>query len=308
MLFRSSSSRAPSPCRLRAVPPSCRLCAVRRRTRAAFLALLTLLAAAGMSPQAASAQTPLWTRPYTPDQLTVQGLRPILDAPGLARDFFPTGALFVAGSVSLTDRLELVADLPVGHYRAETPNRPDVRSTALGNPYVGLGYASFRVPVFFEVGVRLPVAEADTALAFARATDLERRYAFAPEQLTVEAAANVRVPVAGRFNVRLRGGGFVFDNPRTRDVGVRYAVQGWYEGRLFVVGAGLTGRLNVTGVADFPERNAHDLGATVLVDLRYVQPGAYLGIPLTPAARNNVDVVAGVTLAVPVGDFVRPRR
>jgi hypothetical protein len=297
MLFRSSSPSVPSPRRLRAGGGGL------------LAALVLLLVAAGLGgPLSASAQTPLWTRPYTPNQLTVQGLRPFLDAPGPARDFFPTGALFVAGSVSLTDRLELVADLPVGHYRIETPNGSDVQSTALGNPYVGVGYASFRVPVFFELGVRLPVADPDTALAPARAADLERRYAFAPEQLTIEAAANVRLPVTERFNVRLRGGGFVLNDPATRDVGVRYALQGWYEGRLFIIGAGLTGRLNVTGAADFPERNAHDLGTAVFVDLRYVQPGAFFGIPLTPATRDGVDVVAGVTLAVPVGDLLRPGR
>ena len=78
----------------------------------------------------ASGQT-IWSRPYEPNQIAVEAIVPDADDASVL-----SGATFLTGTVSLSDNVELAAELPVARY---SPTRGQI------------GRASCRERVYCEV-------------------------------------------------------------------------------------------------------------------------------------------------------------
>lgn len=251
----------------------------------------------------ASVAQSLWSTPYVPNQVALEVLQPGLSGgPDEDVDLL-TGAATLWGSRLLNDRTTLVAGVPMARYAADTPAGA-VSEQLIGNPYVGLGVSSTRVPLLVELGARLPLAPPQPAAARAGAVaDLAHREAFAPDLLSAQLILNARWDWTRSAGLRLRGGPLgtlsTPDDARTTELYLRYGVQGWYEGERLIVGLGITGRALATerGGA-FSDRTIHQATGTLIVNGPRVQPGVLFRTPINGPDSDATDLVVGLTLSV----------
>ena len=270
---------------------------VRFLVAAAWLALALVPASRAQS---------LWSTPYVPNQITLEVLQPTLQSAPTEDISLLTGASTLWGSYLLTDRTTVVVGMPVARYRSTLESEPstDVAETQIGNPYVGVGMSSTRVPLLVELGVRLPLApDASATTRAGQATDLVHREAFTPNLFSAQIIANARWNWTRRFGLRFRSGPLLTtptqDAPGTTEVYARYGVQAWQEGDRIVAGVGLMGRalLSERG-GSFGNRTTHQATGTLIWNLPSVQPGLLLRLPINDPSGTDVDVVVGLTLSV----------
>lgn len=263
-------------------------------------ALLSLALVPGSQAQS------LWSTPYVPNQIALEVLQPTLSS-GPDEDISVlTSANTLWGSHLVNDRTTVVVGVPVAYYQSTVEGDPptDLTDTQFGNPYVGVGVSSTRVPLLIELGVRLPLAaEATAATRAGRAVDLVHREAFAPHTLSAQITLNTRWEWSRTTSLRFRGGPLLTlptqDASGTTEVYTRYGVQGWYEGDRLIMGLGLTGRALISerGGA-FADRTTHQASGVFIVNLPRVQPGLLIRAPINGPGSDDVDIVAGITLSV----------
>lgn len=242
------------------------------------------------------AQT-LWSRPYEPNQLTVEAIVPDAATEGTAL----SGATFVTATVSLSDNVELAAELPVARFR---PSGGGARaSTALGNPFVGLGLSSTAVPFLFQLGARVPVAPSNRAAPIGAAADVGHTPAFGPDEFTLSGLINTRFELSRYSTVRLRTGPEFGTRPsptgpdRLRRWGLHYDAQIWREGERFITGLTFTGQSELSRAA-----SRHHAMLSLMGNWSLVQPGLLAGASLNDLFREGTFVpIVGLTLSVSYG-------
>jgi hypothetical protein len=243
------------------------------------------------------AQT-LWSRPYEPNQFAVEALVP--DAASDAAAL--TGATFVTGTFSLSENVEVTGELPVARYR---PSADGARTTtAIGNPFVGVGLSSTTVPVLVQIGARLPVAEVNPATPIGQAADVGRTSAFRPEEFALSGLLNGRLEVGRYSTLRLRTGLEFGSRPsatrpdRERRWRLHYDAQLWREGDRLITGLSFTGqaRLSASG------STRHHALVSVMGNWNLVQPGLLVGTSLNDLFRRGTwTPIVGLTLSVSYG-------
>ncbi|WP_143815356.1 hypothetical protein [Longibacter salinarum] len=259
------------------------------------MAWLILIVAASALP--ATGQT-LFTRPYLPSTLSVEAVRPAYENGQLSST---TGALFFTGSYTLDKNIELIGELPVAHADGETISS----TTALGNPLLGLGLSSTRIPFLVEIGVRFPVSSGDVATQLAQAADYGRGAAFLEKEKQAYLLANTRFMLGRKTSIRLRSGlAFgIFEEADTsgtdvtqRDLRLRYAVQVWREGDRLITGASFTGRGITTAPGSYSDKSRHHFAFSALLDFERIAPGITIGIPLNAEDRELASFIFGASL------------
>lgn len=242
----------------------------------------------------AKAQT-LFSRPYQPNQVAIETIVPDADdASG------GTGTMFVTATASLTENIELATELPVAR------NGAGSGSSAVGNPYLGLGLSSTKVPFLLEVGTRLPTAPNNAASSIGRASSFARTPAFDPNELGLSTLVNRRLRLGRRSSLRLRSGLSYTSresgptNDRSRDWIFHYEGQVWREGDRLITGLTFTGRALLTS----PGTANHHAGLSLMGNWNRVQPGLLLGTALDPLFdRNELAPYVGITLSISYGRF-----
>jgi hypothetical protein len=243
------------------------------------------------------AQT-LWSRPYEPNQLTVEAIVPDAATEG----DFPSGVTFVTGTASLSDNIELTAELPFARYRPSAEGAGT--TTALGNPFVGLGLSSTTVPFLFEVGARIPAAPSNEAARIGGAADVGRTPAFGPDEFSLSALVNGRLEV-NRFSTARFRTGFEFSSrpdpsapDRIQKWRLRYDVQLWREGERFITGFTFTGRTRLSRAGT----SQHHASFSIMPNWNVVQPGLLAGTSLDDLFGDGRWVpFVGLTLSVSYG-------
>ncbi len=254
----------------------------------------------GLSMQALG--QPIWTRPYAPNRISVEMLRPALNGPG-SEELAPfTGAAFVAGTFLTSERMGLTAELPIARYARDAADAVPASESVLGNPYLGLDITGDRTPVLLELGVRIPViSDTSAATTLGTLSDADRGDAFAANLFTAQALLNYRWMFWRVYSLRMRGGPQLAvgtsDDAATDLIG-RYGLQVWREGERFIWGLGATGRAQVTGSGSFDDRTVHHAGGTFLLNFERAQPGLFIQVPLNSDVGDRVDWVFGITLSV----------
>lgn len=241
----------------------------------------------------------LWAPPYTPNQVVVEGVRSELPE---ASSSILSGATFFTGTHSFTDHVEVAAEVPIArHTASDAPT-----STALGNPYLGLGLSSTTIPILLELGVRIPVAPASTALHAGRAADVGRTPAFARDAFSVSALANGRLPLGRTTSLRLRAGPTYVPSPRDttgqtdrRNWLLHYSAQLWREGDALLLGLSLTGRVLLTAPGSY-RNSRHVLVGSFMANGTRFQPGLLMGLSRQEDA-DDVHLLVGLTLAFSYG-------
>lgn len=258
------------------------------RMRVLFSALLLSLLSLP-----AGAQT-IFSRPYVPNQVAVETIVPNADdAEG------GTGAMFVTATASLTGNIELAAELPVAR------NGSGTGSTTVGNPYLGVGLSSTKMPFLLEIGARLPTASNNLGAATGRAASFGRTPAFGPEEVVLSALANSRIRLSRQSTIRVRTG-FSYasresaPNDRSRDWLFHYEGQLWREGNRLITGLTFTGQALLTS----PGTTNHHAGLSLMGNWNRVQPGILIGGALNPLfSRGELVPYAGITLSISYGQL-----
>lgn len=249
-------------------------------------------------PESATAQTQ-FTRPYLPSVVSVEVVRPAFEDETLSAD---TGALFVTGSYTLNENVEVVGELPVARAGGEGLQT----TTTLGNPLFGFAFSSTRMPILVEVGGRLPVAKDNLAARLGGTADYGRGSAFLQDERQVYLLGNTRYQFSQQVSIRVRGGLVysVFENEvdgaqRTeKDLRLRYSAQAWREGDWLLLGVTFNGRGTTTAPGGYGGKSTHHVAATAIVDIGKIAPGVTVGVPLDGSARDVAPFIFGFSVDV----------
>ncbi|WP_103026614.1 hypothetical protein [Salinibacter altiplanensis] len=259
-----------------------------------LLVLLISIAGMGVLAVPAQAQT-IWSRPYQPNQIALEAVVPDLPADDASA---ASGAAFLTATRSLNDNVELAVELPVARYATDA-----TASTAVGNPYVGIGLSSSSRPILLELGIRIPAAPTNEALRAGQRADPGRTAAFRDESVAPSALLNGRLPLGRRASLRLRTGLTYASADRLDEEGTEnrwrlpYSAQLWWNGERFMSGLSVEGRPRLSGSE--PDRSTHRAVVSVMLDGGRVQPGLLAGTGLDPLVQDGRFVtVAGLTVSV----------
>lgn len=237
---------------------------------------------------------------------------------------FFTSRLLLSGQYPVTERLRLVADLPVGRFKidedeVETSEDVSLGSTEVGNPYLGIeGKTGTAVTV--GGGIRLPLASTEDdpgggedtdpilqalALLTGSIADIGRLEAFSEKTFTARSYGHYTFRSPQGMNLRLRGGLSLLvpteDTDRRENIVlVDYGGRAWYGGDRLRVGAGLGGRTNLNADEEesFDERSVYFLDATVQVRFGQMRPGAVVRVPLSDEPSDVLGYAAGLSVSV----------
>lgn len=254
---------------------------------------LTFALLLGLLVPSADGQT-IWSRPYQPNQFAVEALVP--DAADDAA--LLTGATFLTGTLSLNDNLELATELPVARYGATSDGVSS--TTAVGNPYLGIGFSGSRIPILFEIGARLPTAESNDATQIGRTVDPGRTAAFRPDEFVLSGLLNGRVQIGRNSSVRLRTGMAYASQSRSsasrrRDWRLHYDAQLWREGDRLITGLSFVGRATVSD----PRDTQHHAVLSFMGNWNRVQPGVVAGTSLNDLIQDGTfSFFGGLTLSI----------
>jgi len=241
----------------------------------------------------APAQT-IWSRPYEPNQMAVEVFVPELPNDEAS---FPSGATFLTATRSFTDNVELAVEVPMARYTSDGTS-----ASAVGNPYVGLGLSSTRLPLLVELGARIPAVPTNAAQTVGQRTDLGRSAAFRDETISLSGLLNGRVALGRHISLRLRTG-LTYTSAQTDSTDgahywtVPYSAQIWREGNRFVTGFSVVGR-PASNTAPNHHDALHRAVLSVMLDGDQLQPGLVLGTGLAPLFTDGrVVLVGGLTLS-----------
>ena len=264
----------------------------------ALVAFVVLLAASWP----AYGQT-IWTRPYQPNQVAVEWVVPSFEDESVNG---VTSAAFFDVTHSLTNNVELMGELPVAYYSADVEGAT-TSTSAVGNPYLGVGLSGTTTPFLLELGVRLPVAPDNEATGAGGFADVGRGSAFRHDAFNASALFNWRIPFGRRTSLRIRTGGVFASYPDStdnteRDFRLRYSAQLWRTGDPILLGFSAAGRVSFSTPDTAPPTNTrHTLAGSVMVDFEAVQPGILVGVALDDDVRDVASFFVGLTLSTSYG-------
>jgi hypothetical protein len=262
----------------------------------------------------AAAQS-LWIPRDRDHAVMLEYLRPSQE--GIDGDLF-SGAAFVSGRFPLSPHAAFLVELPAARERGVSNSGTALNyfgypvyapsATArlsVGNLYLGVESKPRSIPVYWELGVRIPLVSGTVtnspAILTGRFADVARSDAFVSRVAGVQAAFNVGEITPSRIEYRLRLSP-VLDIP-TRESGPfnTYFAYAWligYHGPHARVGSAISGRFRFTNTSGNVARSSQEqveLHADFLPG-RF-RPGLDFRLPLGQGA-DSVSVVLGVSLSV----------
>lgn len=280
---------------------------------------LALAAMALASPGRAQGQH-LWSDRSSDRAIQLEIVRPELADEGPMK--FPSTAWFLSYRHRLSESVLLVGELPIAYGRMEgrsvlvdtdfdgVPDAlggPSVSATRAGNPYLGVEIGRRSSRGFVELGVRAPIAAAESdeeelALLVGLLSDIDRWEAFLPDVVPVTALGNYRYVGASGFGIRVRAGPSAWlatESEQDSELFAMYAIQAFYEGPRASLGAAVSGRAILSeSDLDLAERTIHQLGLDAAVNLGRVRPGARILVPVDDDLNDFVDFSLELHIAV----------
>ncbi|MFQ5866093.1 MAG: hypothetical protein ACE5IW_12785 [bacterium] len=224
------------------------------------------------------------------------------DINGSDNTTFLTSAIFLSLRLPLGERVFFVADLPFVHAGLDFRFRDNVSESMIGNPYLGLEFRRQDVPVFAEIGLRGPLAsDKFFPSRVGIFSDFGRLEAFLPDVLSILGAVNFRPNLTSDLFVRLRTGPSLLINTEDVDNSELYLIYSAlliYDGKIFGIRGGFTGRLIFTDEGDIGERTFVEFGLTASLALGNVHPGGHFRLPLEDDLSEVLDFVFGIHVGV----------
>ena len=218
-----------------------------------------------------------------------------------------SGSIFLTGRYTVGKNFVLVADLPIA--RGELDYGSDVSSsqTQLGNPYLGAEYYLAESPLFFELGLRLPITPDGKTISTITGiySSLDRIEAFSSDIFPVSAAANYKTISKSKILLRARSGINLWFNSieigahREPAVSVDYTLQTGYAGEALNIIVGLTGRIDASSHTELREKqHLLQYGAAITVPFGRFRPGLNFKIPGNRTTERLTDYVVGLNFGI----------
>lgn len=253
----------------------------------------------------ASAQS-IWMTAPAGNYLGIEILKPDVKGP---QDYsFISSAIYLYGRISVSERVQLVADVPLAHGGFDF-NGPffneSISETTIGNPFIGFSFTPEHEKVNTTIGIRLPVTPNSKpfAASFGSIADIHRAEAFAPDLLTGVLHFSYRHTSPRNVIFRLLGGPvFWFDTGDVLgddlEILLDYSAQIGFGNQRLTLLLGFNGRFGVTTEGDFGDRSFHHIAGTVTFHGNRLHPGIEIRIPVDNPVNDFYNVVFGLTMGV----------
>ncbi len=243
--------------------------------------------------------------------LSIEIIKPVRSIDSLLGEVQPdfttfSGSIFLTGRYAVGKNFVLAADISIASGKFKGEEYKDYGQTIMGNPYIGAEYYLPETPLFFELGMRIPIVQEGKHLAGISGiySDFDRAEAFLPDIVPVYAAMNYETISKSKILLRVRTGvNLWFTNKewethRNPILLVDYTLQTGYMHERVTIVAGLTGRLDASSDPKYDEKS-HILqyGATVTVPFGNFRPGVNFRIPGNKYTEGLIDYVIGFNLA-----------
>lgn len=244
------------------------------------------------------------------NSVSIEFCKPFLQRDSLGTFLTPgfsalSGALFITGRYNVTKNVTLVGEIPLVNgkfeYDDDDLNSQSESGIKFGNPYIGGEYALPKSPLFFELGLRIPVVQQDPivgTLVGVRA-DIDRSEAFFKDIVPVYGAVNFKTVTESNILFKLRAGGNVwfnarklgFDSPQV--FSVDYTLQTGYVNKRVNILLGLTGRYDSDSGPQYPDKYTFlQYGLMITVPYKNFRPSFSVRVPGEDADKFFNYVVA----------------
>lgn len=244
--------------------------------------------------------------------LSIEIIKPVVDIDSLAGMVEPdfttlSGSIFLTGRYAIGKNFVLAADISIASGKLDSEKfEPSGTQTIMGNPYIGAEYYLPETPLFFELGMRIPIVQSGKPIAFFSGvySDLDRAEAFTSHIIPVYVAVNYETISESKILFRARTGVNLWfrskeqETYRDQIVLVDYTLQtGYYDPRVTII-VGLTGRLDVNSDPRFKGKgHLLQYAATITVPFGNFRPGINFRIPGNKLTEDLIDYVVGLNLS-----------
>ncbi|HMS34106.1 MAG TPA: hypothetical protein PKC91_08465 [Ignavibacteria bacterium] len=216
-----------------------------------------------------------------------------------------SGSIFLSGRYSLkkNKNITFVSDIPLSHGYLDDTTNLNGSEWAFGNPYIGAEFDITESPVYFQLGLRLPLAPYDQGLAeFAGSvSDLDRSEAFLAHVFPIYGAVNFETVSDNKILFMARTGLDIwFNNDTLRiqsnpSVRFDYAVQTGYLDKNLNVILSLVGRKDLSSNELVTEKiNIIQYGLSIVVPYKKIRPALSFRFPGNSETDNVFNFVIGL--------------
>jgi hypothetical protein len=195
----------------------------------------------------------------------------------------------------------------IGYYYYGWSGRRNVRSTSIGNPYLGFDFGKTRDIVTASVGTYVPIRSGThtKALLSGQRIDQDRAESFGIESLYLTGKLYRNIWISSNNLVRL-GIGPSLEIPwgdsygsRAMESYLHYDAQVWMESKVITIGTGLSGFLWLTADNfDLGDHTQHQFGFSACINTGRVYPGLHFRVPLDRNLGIYLNYVYGINLTV----------
>lgn len=236
-------------------------------------------------------------KPFTPEINVGSHVIPTLS--------FWSGSYFLSGRYSLpkNKNITFVADIPVSHGYLDDTLNLNGSEWEFGNPYIGAEFDIPKLPVYFQLGLRLPLAPDDQGLAeYAGAlSDFDRSEAFLAHIFPIYGAVNYETVSDNKILFTVRAGINLWFNDDTLSVQsdpyvwFDYQAQTGYMDKNLNVILSAVGRKGLSSNASEVDKpNIFQYGLSVVVPYKKIRPGLSFRFPGNNRADQLINFVVGL--------------
>lgn len=220
---------------------------------------------------------------------------------------FWSGSVFLSGRYSLpkNKNITFVADFPVAHGLIPDTIVTNGSETIIGNPYIGAEFDIPQSPIYFQLGLRIPLCPDNNFVAklAGNISDLDRKEAFFSKVFPVYGAVNYQTVSDNKILFAARGGLNLWFNDDTTafssdpEVSTDYTLQtGYIDQRINVI-LSAVGRYAISSNAAVPtKRNFLEYGLSVVVPIKRFRPAISFRVPGNELTGYLLNYVVGLNL------------
>jgi hypothetical protein len=280
-------------------------------TRAAIVVLLILI----ILPSSLFSQS-IWQKPSDEGSVRLEILKPSFEYfYGNLNTRLLNMVTYLDFRTRLDKGLYLVTQIPFSNVDCEQicivyngrSVKKNVKSSSIGNPYVGFDFGETRDTITSSVGIYFPFTSEThtTAVLSGQISDQDRAESFGIESLYIIGKLYRNIWISSQKLVRL-GIGPSLEIPCVDDSGNRelelyahYDAQVWMESKVITIGTGLSGFFWLTpDHFDLEDNTLHQFGFSACINTGRVYPGLHFRIPLDENLSVYLNYVYGINLTV----------
>ncbi|UCE65868.1 MAG: hypothetical protein JSU85_13565 [Candidatus Zixiibacteriota bacterium] len=213
--------------------------------------------------------------------------------------------IFVKSEVKINKGNYFIFDVPIGHGERAVSFWGDESETAIGNPYAGFRLGSNKLPLTFDIGIRVPLSSENNSLARLAGgfSDIYRLDAFILDYFTFQSMVNYRSNRINDLNGEISLGPRIWlytgDSEYADDTEFFFAynIKTFYSWSNFDAGVGISGLLCLTEDEFLGEDSmVNTLKFESSFATGNARPGIEISLPVDDDLDEVMDMVIGLNL------------